>query len=167
MQSDGDMHVFFGDGADSYFADYHSVGYKPPKIDDNQDLVSDPAHPPEMKNDGEKITLVARRALDTGDEQDFVIPLDEEFTMGYAFNGESHELSYSTKHDTAGSVAITIRSDGTPVWDSSIEAEPVNSVSNLDAIESNLTYKIEELFGDSGLTVGIAGMATILAAATF
>ena len=35
MTKDGDMHVFFADGADSYFADYHSVGYKPPTLDDS------------------------------------------------------------------------------------------------------------------------------------
>ena len=167
MQSDGDMHVFFGDGSDSYFADYHSVGYKPPALDDTQDLIEVPEHPTELK-EGKRITMVARRQIDTGDEMDFVIPLDEEFMMGYAFNGESHKLSYGTKHDLAGSVAITLSSDGTPVWAESVKAEAVDNVSTGEAITENLKDAVSELFGDSAVKMAATSvLAVCVASATF
>ena len=44
-----------------------------------------------MQNDDGSITLIVKRELDTGDaDDDFVIPLDQEFDIGYAFNPESN-----------------------------------------------------------------------------
>ena len=34
--------------------------------------------------------MFVRRPLDTGDEKDFVFPLDQEFEMGYAYNDEAN-----------------------------------------------------------------------------
>ena len=46
MTKDGDMLLFFADAHNSYFADYHSIGFEAPKLDyDSQDLFVDPAQP--------------------------------------------------------------------------------------------------------------------------
>ena len=93
-----------------------------------------------MQNDDGSITLIVKRELDTGDaDDDFVIPLDQEFDIGYAFNPESNQLTFLTKHQIAGSVRIMLPSDGTPVWGDFIEAVPVNNVTELDVVISNLT----------------------------
>ena len=59
--------------------------------------------------------MFVRRALDTGDERDFVIPLDQEFDMGYAYHDSANELGWLTKHQVAGSFKVTIPSNGDPV----------------------------------------------------
>ena len=60
------MLVFFTDGEMSEFADYHSVGYAPPEQDSEQNLLAHPDSSIEFDGEG-RITLFARRALDTGD----------------------------------------------------------------------------------------------------
>ena len=51
-----------------------------------------------MRDDG-SVTLFARRALDTGDwSQDYLVPLDQEFSIGYAFNDYSDFVSDHTPH---------------------------------------------------------------------
>ena len=64
------------------------------------------------------MTLFARRALDTGDDKDFVIQLDKEFSLGYAF-GTNINLDYpSPPHSQEASftTTVTLKSDGTPLW---------------------------------------------------
>ena len=107
---------------------------------------------------------MARRPLDTGDEMDFIIPLDQPFTLGYANNDGANTLSYGTKHQVAGSVEITLSSDGTPVWSESVEAEDVDNVSTIDAIGSELTQAVDELF-NSGLQMSAVAATAILASA--
>ena len=87
MSRDGDMLVFFANGeTDSSYADYHSVGFMAPEQDFLQDLEPHPDNSVEMDEDG-RVSLFARRSLDTEDtDQDYVIPLDEEFYIGYALN---------------------------------------------------------------------------------
>ena len=75
------------DGADYDVNDRVSIGYQPPDFDESNDLIQHPGNAIEMDNDSEdKATIFIRRRLDTGDMQDFVIPLDEEFFVGYAVN---------------------------------------------------------------------------------
>ena len=61
--------------------------------------------------------MFVRRALDTGDlDHDYVFQLDREFDIGYAYNDYANSFSWYTKHQWAGSVKVTLPSDGTPVW---------------------------------------------------
>ena len=63
------------------------------------------------------MSIVARRARDTGDlDQDFVFPLDEDFTIAYAYNNQSSNSSVFSRHQTASSLVIKLKSDGTAVW---------------------------------------------------
>ena len=135
------MLLFFEDDHNSYFADYHSIGFEAPKLDyHSQDLYKDPAQPPVFE--GWHTTLVALRALDTGDEHDFLIPLDQPFTIGYANNKDTNSLLYSTKHQVAGSIEITLKSDGTPVFgDSVVEAKEAEELSFIEKILSGITQE--------------------------
>ena len=119
-----------------------------------------------MQNDDGSITLIVKRELDTGDaDDDFVIPLDQEFDIGYAFNPESNQLTFLTKHQIAGSVRIMLPSDGNPVWGDFIEAEPVNNVSEIDAVISTITDLASQLFDSAAnLAPAIAGAAISMAA---
>ena len=133
MSVGNDMVVFAADieadGA-SGFGDYRSIGYAPPQKDEIENLQGETKFNNDAETGETSVTFTARRKLDTGDaEEDFVIPLDEEFTLGYAYNPESSELSFFNKHEIAGSVVITLPSDGSPVWGEPVVAEPVNNVS--------------------------------------
>ena len=61
------------------------------------------------------VTIVARRDLDTGDAmEDFLIPLDTEFSIGFAFNSYANILSDYTPHDYEVQLsAVVLKSDGT------------------------------------------------------
>ena len=141
MTKRGDMLLFFEDDHNSYFADYHSIGFEAPKLDmDSQDLYKDPTQPTAF--DGWYTTLVALRALDTGDEHDWIIPLDEPFTLGYANKEHQNSLLYCTKHEHAGSVEITLKSDGTPVFgDTPFEAKEAEELSFIEKIFSAITQE--------------------------
>ena len=39
-----------------------------------------------MEKSDDMLIIEARRKLNTGDNKDFVIPLDEEFEIGYAYH---------------------------------------------------------------------------------
>ena len=114
MAQNADILAFFADGDNSSFGDYTSIGYQPPEIDSIQDLEAHPVNMVEKDPDG-RVTLFVRRALDTGDERDFVFPLDQEFDMAYAYNDEANELSWLTKHQLAGHFKMTLPSNGDPV----------------------------------------------------
>ena len=68
--------------------------------------------------------MFVRRALDTGDEKDYVFPLDQEFDMGYAYHDSANEMGWTTKHQVAGSFKVTLNSNGDPVLGSMPEPEP-------------------------------------------
>ena len=96
------------------------------------------------------MTITARRARDTGDlYQDYLIPLDQEFTIGYAYNSDTSEVGYLSKHEIASSVAITLKSDGTPVWGEFVVAEIVDNVNYFQAGLSEITRVINEFSGAS------------------
>ena len=59
--------------------------------------------------------MFVRRALDTGDEKDYVFPLDQEFDLAYAYNDSANEMGWLTKHQVAGSFKVTLNSNGDPV----------------------------------------------------
>ena len=65
------------------------------------------------------VKFTARRKLDTGDEfSDFLIQPDEEFMIGWAYNGETSD--FSKVHDRSSSVYewtfMKVTSDGSPYW---------------------------------------------------
>ena len=70
-----------------------STGYAEPVLEASQDYKPHPDH--SVDEEGEFVTIFARRALDTEDEDDFVIQLDKEFNLGYAYNGVSSSISIS------------------------------------------------------------------------
>ena len=76
------------------------------------DLFAHPDGLSEVGDDG-SVTLFARRALDTGDwSQDYLVPLDQEFSIGYAFNDYSDFVSDYTPHFLQGNTTVTLSSDG-------------------------------------------------------
>ena len=92
MGSDDDMPIFFADGADSYFKDYTGVGYRAPGEDAEQNLLDHPDHNVDVDANTGIVTVFARRALDTGDSNDYLIQLDKSFNLGYAYNGSSSKM---------------------------------------------------------------------------
>ena len=122
MTKEDDMVIFFANGADSTFGDYTSKGFGEPTEDGTKDLLSHPDHNVDI--DADTVTIFARRALDTSDSEDFVIPLDQEFNLGYAFKVGSSSL---VKHDTAKTIAVTLKSDGTPLFGTMPVVEDTNA----------------------------------------
>ena len=85
---DTDMIGWHGAGDNSYVQDYWSSSKSVPAIDDSNDLEW-LAYPQKSSVDVsyDYVTFVAWRALDTGDtEQDFLIPLREQFPMVYGLH---------------------------------------------------------------------------------
>ena len=59
------------------------------------------AHPDgavELDEEAGTVTIFARRALDTSDLEDFVLPLDKEFSIGIAYNPDYNYLSDYMAH---------------------------------------------------------------------
>ena len=106
-----DIVVFHADGEQSYVKDYLSIGYASPVEDVLQDYTDTSV---DFDSADELVTVFVRRALDTGDALDFVFQLDTEFTVGYAYSSTSSEVS--VKHGTEGNIAVTLNSDGTPLF---------------------------------------------------
>ena len=170
MTARDDMVIFFADGADSYYEDYLSTGFGVPIKDNVQDIGAHPNGSVEV--DGSVVTVFARRALDTGDATDFVIPLDTEFNLGYALGSSSKSV---TKHGTAGTVAVTLKSDGTPLWGKMPSATDNNSgntgnggePTNPDANQGNNDNKDNEDSKDAAFyalaTTSLASFAATLA----
>ena len=72
-------------------------------------------------DEADRVTLFVRRDRDTRDPEDFVIPLDEAFEMGYTYSPQSSDLTDFTKLMTAGSLSVTLPSDGSYAWESTHE----------------------------------------------
>ena len=93
-----DMAVFFADEQASSFGDYVSVGKGMPSKDRSVDLKAHPDGAVELDEAAGTVTIFARRALDTSDLEDFVFPLDTEFSIGIAYNPDYNYLSDYTPH---------------------------------------------------------------------
>ena len=86
--------------------------------------------------------------------------------IGYAYNSDTSEVGYLSKHQVASSVAITLNSNGTPIWGDFVVAEPVDNVSYYQAIVSELNRAIDEFTMDGAsatLASGLTVATTILA----
>ena len=98
-------------------------GYREPIVDATDNLIEHPDDTRETTEGGDKRRIFVRRALDTGDaDEDFVIPLDTEFEIGYAYNSYASTMSPYTTHELVGGVTVTLKSDGTPLWGAMLPA---------------------------------------------
>ena len=121
MKEGGDMAVFFSDGEqDDWWGDFSAAGYQEPMKDVTDNLVGHPDGGVEF-DEADRVTLFVRRDRDTRDPEDFVIPLDEAFKMGYTYSPQSSDLTDFTKLLTAGSLSVTLPSDGSYAWESTHE----------------------------------------------
>ena len=87
-----------------------------------------------------------------------MIPLDQPFFIGYAINENDAILSFYSKHQVAGSVMVTLPSNGEPAWGELVKAEPVDNVSPFEAIIST----IEDLFESDGAYASISAATAIM-----
>lgn len=87
-----------------------------------------------------------------------MIPLDQEFYIGYALNDDTNDLSYYTKHSVAGSVAITLNSDGSPTWGELVKAESVDTVSSFDAVIDT----VSDFIFESAVTIRLLTLASAM-----
>ncbi len=71
--------------------DSYSVGYGKPKEDDVQNVELDST--PSFNKSEDRVSFVTRRKLDTGDAgNDFVVRLDEDIAMSYAYKQGSGNI---------------------------------------------------------------------------
>ena len=76
------------------------------------------------KLDDGRYRLTVRRALDTGDIfEDYVIPVDQEIDIGFAYNTYYNAMSPYSMHNFANSTSVTLTSDGSPAWGSLVDTE--------------------------------------------
>ena len=68
-------------------------------------------------DEADRVTLFVRRDRDTRDPEDFVIPLDEAFKMGYEYSPQSSDITDFSKHHTVGSLSVILPSDGSYAWE--------------------------------------------------
>ena len=78
-----------------------------------------------------------RRALDTGSSSEYVIPLDQAFTIGYAYNDKDYFLDRPyDKHNFAGSLTVTLKSDGSYVFEPTVP-DPVPAAADNSSSPNN------------------------------
>ena len=156
MSKGGDIIVFHANKGESYVSDNTAIGYGPPTEDEMTNIKLVDNIP--MQKMGH-VTLVAKRKLNTGDEADFVVPLDEEFTLGMAFNPETSDVNYASKHVDASSRSVYLYSDGEPSiggwkWDEPAEGD----FSFMNAFDDMIGSGASALLA-TGLSVGTAVVA--------
>ena len=112
MASGSDMIVIENGSGYTTVTDLTSEGYREPTPDVTNNIYDKAETDVDSNSDG-GVTYTFKRRLDTYDSDDYVLPLDNSFRLGWAFHPSS--ASDSSKHRTAGSTSITLRSDGSPV----------------------------------------------------
>ena len=141
MARGSDMIVFHADGEDSYVGDYHSTGYAPPAEDDNNDLSAQSID----EKDGNVIFIVTRLRK-TDDAEDTEIPLEKNFTLGYAYNSRTSRLGYLGKHSTASSMETYLAEDGTPAIVPSPNSDDSGATTITTGVVSMVTAVVLALF---------------------
>ena len=109
-----DMVIFFANGDSSKSVDYTGIGTRAPVPDSTQNLKDHPDHNLDFDDVEQTVTIFARRALDTGDAVDYLLQLDKDFVLGWAYSGNSSKLD--GKHAREGTIQVTLKADGTPLW---------------------------------------------------
>lgn len=102
------MVTWHASGRDSYAVDRYSTGNDTPLPDAKQDY-STTIRP---SFDGNGVIFKSIRKVDTGDRNDYLLELDKDLTLNYAFNLKTSEFIY---HGTGNRKALGIRfrSNGT------------------------------------------------------
>ena len=93
-----DIIVFHAQGEQTHFKDYLCAGERTPVADLSNDIHDHPDHSVEYDEASGMVTVFARRPLETTDKTDFVIQLDKQFILGYAYSGQSSDFMVSGKH---------------------------------------------------------------------
>ena len=114
--------------------------------DKSQDFKAHPYDPiAEYDVAANLVTIFARRALETSDATDFVIQLDQEFTLGYAYSGQSSDIQASSEPEVTGTVKVTLSSDGTPLYGQMPSKELCCTLfSKMDYLGEKWTYCLDE-----------------------
>ena len=109
MAPGSDMIQIMANGVNSRVYDKFSQGYISPP-EDSKDNINTESTFRFFDDDFIRFTLV--RDLDTGDaDKDFLIPVEQEFDLGWAVLTDSSNLL--SKHSDAGGLRALILSDGT------------------------------------------------------
>lgn len=85
--ADADAVAFIANGTSSRTGDYYSTGRSVPTKDTQKDIQSKV-----ISVNAGWVKLRASRKLDTGDANDFVIPLDTPFDLGLAINHYTNDF---------------------------------------------------------------------------
>ena len=123
----------------------------------------------EDRIDPNKLVVTVRRALDTGDPNDYVIPLDTEFDVAWAFN--SRTSNTSSYHNKRGSFTAFIEgeSDDTKaedvqdrVRDDIRRADPADDDDDLEALK-DVGFAIYDFFMEDSATARYTASAAAAA----
>ena len=96
----------FADGIESRIYDRVSSGYIQPALDGEENLEATFRF-----FDDDIVRFTITRALDTTEEYfDYLVPVEQEFDLGWAINTDTIDLN--KKHSHAGALKVIIPSDG-------------------------------------------------------
>ena len=115
MAFGADMIQIKADGINSRVYDKFSQGYISPPQDTEKNLLDNKFR----FFDGDWVRFTLRRALDTGDRRDFVLPVDSEFDLGWAVHSETNDLL--AQHNKAGALRAIIKEDGTEAFERQLQ----------------------------------------------
>ena len=111
MAPGADMIQIKADGINSRVYDKFSQGYISPPQDPEKNLLDNKFR----FFEGGVVRFTLTRELDTGDAADFLIPVDNEFDLGWAVNTETSDLLQ--KHTKAGAMRARLNVDGTDAFE--------------------------------------------------
>jgi hypothetical protein len=129
-----DMIVWRADLTNPTATDLWSTSYGTPLTDVRQDVKTTEAT---LNIESRSVHFTSERSLDTGDQQDFIVPVDQTIYMCYAAHTQTSNLVY---HEAKGYFAIRLNADGTM-------SDPMNSM--------DLPEGAAEHFFDHGIIMAI------------
>ena len=145
--------MFHAQGEQTHFKDYLGVGERTPVADLSDDIHDHPDHSVEYDEASGMVTVFARRPLETTDKTDFVIQLDKPFILGYAYSGKNSDFKVSGKHDRAGTIKVTLASNGAPLFGKMPSKDLCcNLYSGMDYTGMKKTYCLNEDGTKEGLS---------------
>ena len=99
------------DGTGQVAFDMTSTGYKAPSLDTKNGLTGNVSFTPISGTNILEVKI--KRALDTGDTQDYVLETDKDITFGWALRTTS-PATLTSKHDRAGKFIMRMNTPKTP-----------------------------------------------------
>ena len=116
MDVDDDLITFQADGQESKFYDQTSRGKNRPIVDVESNLTGT------FDVVGNEVIFRVNRKLDTGDQGDFLVPIDTEFNMAWAVR--TTDPFILSRHNKRGPIPnVSLASDGSPTWKPADPAE--------------------------------------------